>query len=119
MARRTPVARDLRTVVACSKAVTTLERIGDEASKLARTVLQLYDGDGSDPSDTLLRDVRKMGSLASRIVQQAMQVLDRLDDELAEEIISGGSELDAEFEDSIRRLATYIMEDSPAIYRYG
>ena len=49
IARRSPVARDLRMVIALSKAVTDLERVGDEASKIARMTLELYGSSRSYP----------------------------------------------------------------------
>jgi phosphate transport system protein len=112
IARWTPVARDLRTIMACSKAVTDLERVGDEASKIAQITLQLFDGPGAEPGESLCRDVYSMGKLVKKLLEQSPEALDKLDTVLAEEIVSGNSELDAEFRSSLRRLATFIMEDS-------
>jgi phosphate transport system protein len=112
LVRRTPVARDLRTVMACSKAVTDLERAGDEAARIAKLSLQLFEGNSSDPSESLLRDVRSMGRLAANMLENSLVALDRLDISLADEIAAGDTELDAEFQSSLRRLATFIMEDA-------
>lgn len=112
IARRTPVARDLRTIMACSKAVTDFERVGDEASKIAQISLKMFEGPGADPGENLFRDVHAMGKLVKTMLKQAVDALDRLDVELAEEIVAGDSELDAEFRSSLRRLTTFVMEDS-------
>jgi phosphate transport system protein len=112
IARRTPVARDLRTVMVCSKAVTDLERAGDEASRIAKLSLPLLEGNGPDPSDNLLRDVCSMGRLSTNMLENSLTAMDRLDISLAEELAASQPELDAEFQSSLRRLATFIMEDS-------
>lgn len=112
IARRSPVARDLRALVSFSKATTDLERAGDEAIKLASLVLQIFDSSSADPSAQLLRDVHIMGRLARELLQQSLNALDRLDGDLAEKIALRRSDLDEEFQSSVRRLVTFIMEDS-------
>lgn len=112
LARRTPVARDLRTVLACSKSVTDLERIGDEAIKIARITIKFFDGEAVTPSDNMIRDVFRMGRLAAESLRKAMNVLDTFDVDAAESLIHDDHELDSEFQDSIRRMATYMMEDA-------
>jgi len=61
IARRQPVAGDLRAIIAMSKAVAELERAGDEAKKIARTVI----GQGSRPGPATSRDVRHLAQLRS------------------------------------------------------
>jgi phosphate transport system protein len=112
IAQRAPVARDLRTLVALSKAVGDLERIGDEAARIASIILHIYDSETSDPSVHLLRDIQTMGKLAVDIFRGALEVLDRLDAPKAQEIARGDRELDAEFRSSLRRLVTFVMEDA-------
>lgn len=112
IARRGPVARDLRTVMGFSKAVTDLERVGDEAARIAGVALHIYDSGSSDPSVHLLRDVYTMGKLALGMLRAALEVFDRMDAEGAERVAEGQTEMDAEFRSSVRRLATFVMEDS-------
>ena len=112
LARRCPVARDLRLVMALSKTVTDLERIADEAAKIAGLALAIYDNDRSNPSEHLMRDVHTMGKLAASMLHEALEVFDKLDGDRAEHLAVGRSELDAEFQAGLRRLATFIMEDS-------
>ena len=64
IARRCPVARDLRITTAISKAVTDLERVGDEAARIAHLTISIYDSESSDPSSHLLRDTIYMGKLS-------------------------------------------------------
>ena len=49
IARRSPVASDLRVTMSFSKAVTDLERIGDEAARMADIILKIYENDASEP----------------------------------------------------------------------
>lgn len=112
IARRAPVARDLRTIMSMSKAIADLERIGDEAAKIASIILNIYDNDRSDPSAFLMRDIYTMGNLAVGMLREALEVFDNLDADHAEAVATGNTEMDAEFQSSIRRLATFIMEDS-------
>ena len=112
LARRTPVARDLRVVLACSKVVTDVEQIGDEACKLARIVVQIYEGNGTSPKRELLRDVEKTGRIVTALLRDAMHVLDCFDDDGAEELLVSYQELEEDFQSNVRRIATYMMEDS-------
>ncbi len=112
LARRNPVARDLRAVMAFSKILTDLERGGDNAVKVAKITLQIYDNGHQLPADSMMRDIDYMGSLAIRMLQESLETFDRMDAMRAEVLAAGESELDLEFQDSIRRLSTYIMEDA-------
>jgi phosphate transport system protein len=112
IARRSPVGSDLRMVMAVSKSVTDLERIGDEAVRIANTILQIYGAEGLDPNDQLLRDVHVMGAMAVDALEKALELFDRLDEKAARELILGRQEFEEEFEAGLRRLMTYVMEDS-------
>lgn len=112
IARRAPVARDLRAIMAISKAICDLERIGDEAGKIASAVVTIYDNEHSNPSYELMRDVQSMGKLASRMLRQALEAFDEMDLEKAELLTNEHYELGAEFQAGLRRLMTFIMEDS-------
>lgn len=107
IARRQPVAGDLKAIVAMSRAVAELERTGDEAKKIARTVLR----HGGRPGAATSRDARHLGRLASNMLHLALQAFDRLDGELALEVIAGDRELDDEYGAGLRRLLTRAMED--------
>lgn len=111
IARRCPVGSDLRLVFAVSKSITDLERVGDEAVKIASLTAQIF-GSGSDPNCQLLRDAGKMGRLAVDSLERALRIVDQWNEEEAAALISGHAELDAEFQSGLRRLMTYIMEDS-------
>ncbi len=107
IARRQPVAGDLRAIVAMSKVVAELERAGDEAKKIARTVI----AQGSRPGPATTRDVRQLAHLAVSLLRSSLEAFDRLDPALALDVIARDKELDAEYEAGLRRLMTRAMED--------
>ncbi len=111
LARRQPMGSDLRFIVALEKAVTDLERIGDEAAKIAQMVLRIYGGDSSAPNHGLLRDVPAMAELALRLLTGALDSMARMDPDKALEVARRDVDLDEAFGAAIRHLSTYVMED--------
>jgi phosphate transport system protein len=112
--QRGPVGRDLRVVVAVSKAVTDLERIGDEAARIARSVKAIY-ADARErrrPSAKLLRDVQRMGQAALKYLREAVALYDNFDADKARALIARDRELDDEFAASLRRVSTFLLEDA-------
>ena len=107
IARRQPVAGDLKAILAMSRAVAELERCGDEAKKIARTVLR----HGGRPGVATARDARHLGRLAVDLLHLSLQAFDSLDSELAAEVIARDPELDDEYSAGLRRLLTRAMED--------
>jgi phosphate transport system protein len=107
IARRAPVASDLRVVIAMSKIIAELERAGDEAKKIAKTVLS----PAPRPGPATGRDVRHLGALAVALLRHALEGLDAFDPGLCEEVISRDKDLDAEYAAGLRRLLTRAMED--------
>jgi phosphate transport system protein len=107
IARRQPVAGDLRAIIAMTNVVAELERAGDEAKKIARTVIT----QGSRPGPATSRDVRHLGSLAVTLLRTALESFDRLDVAVAAEVIAQDKELDEEYAAGLRRLMTRAMED--------
>lgn len=110
--RRAPVARDLRAVMAFSKAATDLERIGDEAARVAHTCLSMYSDESPRPSPKLMRDVFAMGRLATTLLRDAIGLIDSLDATTAQPLLDRHAELDAEFQSSLRRISTFILQDA-------
>ncbi|MGD8567994.1 MAG: phosphate signaling complex protein PhoU [Gammaproteobacteria bacterium] len=112
IAKRCPVGKDLRITTMVSKAVTDLERIGDEAARIANQAIQMYDNDSNDPGTHLLRDIKTMGKLSSQMLHDALEIFDTFDVERAQKLAAGNVELDEEFQSSLRRLATFVLEDA-------
>lgn len=111
IARRQPMAGDLRTIIGLSKCVAELERAGDEAKKIALTVLGAAGRAGNRPAAATSRDARQLGRLSVALLRSALEALDRLDAEAAVEVVARDMELDAEYASGLRRLLTRAMED--------
>ena len=111
LALRQPMGKDLRTIMSLGKTVTDLERIGDEAERIARMTIQIYESGAVVPGNMLLRDTFTMARLAKGMLQDALDSLARLDVDKALEIAQFDAELDSEFQSALRRLATYLLED--------
>jgi phosphate transport system protein len=114
LARRQPAASDLRLVIAVTKAITDLERIGDEASKIARQAIALST-EGLAPRGYV--EVRHIGGLVSRMLQDALDAFARLDVDTANEVIQNDRTVDMEYGTAMRELVTFMMEDPRSITR--
>ena len=111
IARRQPVAQDLRAVFAIDKVVTELERAADEAKKLALAVLADSEANGFRPGAATAREARQLGRLAVLMTRSALEAFDRLDPEAAAAVIRQDEEMDAEYAAALRRILTRAMED--------
>jgi phosphate transport system protein len=108
IARRQPMAVDLREIVSALRVSIDLERIGDLAKNIGRRVLAL---DGDFPPPRLVRGVEHM---ADMVLGQLKQVLDAYagrDVEKAEAVWRGDEDIDAICTSLFRELLTYMMED--------
>ena len=112
--RRQPAATDLRLVLSVSKTITDLERIGDEAEKIARLVLNLR---GSGGISSYYLGMLSMGHHVRRMVRAALDAFARMDSESAFRIAQEDREIDAETDAIMRYLITYMMEDPRSISR--
>lgn len=111
IARRQPVAQDLRAVFAIDKVVTELERAADEAKKLALTVLADSDSSGFRPGAATAREARALGRVAATMIRAALEAFDRLDPAAAAVVVEQDREMDSEYASALRRLLTHAMED--------
>ncbi len=109
IARRQPTARDLRLLIAFSKATANLERMGDEAHKMARMVGSIIESGASRSLPTM--DLRVAADLASGLLRKALDAFARLDTVAAVSILKEDDLIDAEFDGFVRKLITYMMED--------
>jgi len=111
IARRQPAASDLRLVMMVTKAVNDLERIGDEAQKIAKVALE----DFSPKQKDLLLNLDNLGHRVLGFLQVTLDAFARMDDEAAIKIHSTDSKIDREYEALMRQLMTYMMEDPRSI----
>lgn len=113
IARRQPTARDLRLLIAISKTTANLERVGDEAEKIARMVRSIISSGAarSLPSS----DLRVAADMASGLLRKALDAFARLDTVAAVSILKEDDLIDQEFDGFVRKLITYMMEDPRTI----
>jgi phosphate transport system protein len=112
IARRQPMAHDLRAVFAIDKVVTELERAADEAKKLALAVLADSEANGFRPGAATAREARQLGRLAALMIRSALEAFDRLDPVAAAAVIRQDQEMDSEYAAALRRILTRAMEDA-------
>ena len=115
IARRQPTARDLRLLIAISKTIGNLERVGDEAARIARTVQRLINTGVSSRLRLPVGDVSFEAGLATASLRKSLDAFARLDTQTALEVIKSDNEIDAEFDGLMRKLITYMMEDPRTI----
>jgi len=115
IARRQPTARDLRLLIAISKTIANLERVGDEAARIARTVQRLINTGVSNQLRLPVNDLAFESELAIAQLRKALDAFARLDVGKAIEILRQDNQIDQEFEGLVRKLITYAMEDPRTI----
>jgi len=115
IAMRQPTAVDLRLLVAISKSIANLERVGDEAARIARTVQRLINTGVSSRLRLPVDDLSYEADLAIAQLRKALDALARLDANKALEVLKQDDEIDREFDGLMRKLITYMMEDPRTI----
>jgi phosphate transport system protein len=116
IARRQPAASDLRTIMMVIKTITDLERIGDEAKKIAKKAIAVHSGESPFVPRVPLQHV---AALALDMLRKALDAFARGDLAATAQIVRQDKEVDAEFKSIMRQLITFMMEDprtiSPAL----
>lgn len=115
LARRQPAASDLRMVLTVSKATRDLERIGDEAKKIAKMALALNDEGSAAPRG--YQELRHIASNAVSQVNLALNAFARFDAAAAVQVVKSDKIIDREYKTALRELITYMMEDPRSISR--
>ena len=112
LARRQPAASDLRLIVAIIKVNTDLERIGDEAAKVALQAMRLSEA-GHSPSSFL--GIRHIGTCVAEMLRRALDAFARLDAEAAVDVVRSDRVVDQEYGNALRSLMAFMAEDPRAI----
>ncbi|PHS73038.1 MAG: phosphate transport system regulatory protein PhoU [Porticoccus sp.] len=114
IARRQPAASDLRMVLAVSKTLRDLERIGDEANKIAKMAILLSE-QGSAPRG--YTEVRHIGNCVRKMLNDALDAFSRFDAESAIATMKEDRQVDMDYKSALREMITYMMEDPRSISR--
>ena len=114
IARRQPAASDLRLVMMVTKAVNDLERIGDEARKIANHAIIL--SEENEPS-VGYPEVRHIASSVTKILANALDAFARFDADAAIRTIEEDKQVDLDYKTALREVVTYMMEDPRSISR--
>jgi phosphate transport system protein len=115
IAMRQPTAIDLRLLIAISKAIANLERAGDEAARIARTVQKLINAGVSSRMRVPVNDLGYGADLAIAQLRRSLDAFARLDAQQALEVLKHDDQIDEEFDGLLRKLITYMMEDPRTI----
>jgi phosphate transport system protein len=114
LATRAPAASDLRLIVAIIKTITDLERIGDEAEKIAYIASRLA---AMERPANRYREIKHLGRLVSEMVHDALDAFARLDAQAALKVARDDRVIDEEYESIQRQCMTFMMEDPRNIGR--
>ncbi len=112
VARRQPAASDLRLVMAVIKTITDLERIGDEAKRVARMVADEMKG---TLNQEMRQELEHMGSLVRDMLRQVLDAFARMDVDMAVQVVRNDSKVDSKYGSITRHVMTYMAEDQRSI----
>lgn len=114
LVKRQPAASDLRMVLAITKTVRDLERIGDEAKKIAKMAISLAE-EGEHQHGYI--EVRHIGATTKEMVNEALDALARFDVNSALQVVHKDRIVDQDYRTATREMITYMMEDPRSISR--
>ncbi|HEY0561995.1 MAG TPA: phosphate signaling complex protein PhoU [Methylophilus sp.] len=113
IARRQPAAGDLRMIMMMVKTITDLERIGDEATKIARTAQRIYEQDRMfKPRFT---EIKTMVRIVREMLRMSLDSFARLDVSQTVEVAKQDEQVDEQFRAAMRQLITFMLEDPRTI----
>jgi len=113
LARRQPVASDLRFVTMVLKAVTDLERMGDLGVNISERVLEL----NNEPPLKPYVDLPRMADETQMMLREALDAFVAKDADRARRVIARDQIIDDFYAQIFRELLTYMMEESKNVYR--
>ncbi|HLS97220.1 MAG: phosphate signaling complex protein PhoU [Porticoccaceae bacterium] len=114
IARRQPAATDLRMVMAVTKTIRDLERMGDEAKKIAKMAIKLSE-EGSAPRGYV--EIRHIANGVRKMLNDTLDAFTRYDADSALATLRADDQVDLDYKTALRELVTYMMEDPRSISR--
>jgi phosphate transport system protein len=113
MATHGPIARDCRLMLAASKISSNLERIADQATKIARRTREL----NTEPLLKPLIDIPLMGEIAQEMLRDSLTAFVDSNSELAVEIIARDRSVDSINKQLDRELTSFMVDNPKTISR--
>lgn len=113
LVRRQPAASDLRLVIAVIKTITDLERIGDEAQRIAKMAINIAENDGVFHNRYI--GIIHLSEHVIKMVHDALDSFARLDTDAAFDVVRDDEKADIEYQSVMRQMLTYMMEDPRTI----
>jgi phosphate transport system protein len=110
LAKRQPMGADLRVIMSYSRAMTDLERSGDEAKKIAKIAQRRIEED-ADVADAFADAAGDMGKLAAGLLKSAVEALDEADEEKAVQAAQADARLDAEYKIALRNIHNALLSN--------
>ncbi len=114
LAKRQPAAFDLRLLLATIKIITDLERIGDEAARIAKMSIQLSN---SEYYHEEFHEIQHLVDMVKSMLHESLDALARLDLNNVVDIKNQDHKVDREYASIVRQLITRMMEDPRHITR--
>ena len=111
--RRQPIASDLRLVLAVSKIVRDLERVGDELEKVGKLSLESF----NSADDVGITEIQRIAEQVAKMLSESLTAFARLDINLARDIFERERKVDKVYQSALRSLATFMIEDPRNIGR--
>lgn len=112
LAKRQPAAGDLRLVMAVGKTITDLERVGDEAQKIAKMAIDLFHKSG--PKSYYI-GINSMGNHVRKMLRGSLDAFARMDSKAALDVAGQEPESDDQYAALLRQMITYMIEDPRSI----
>jgi phosphate transport system protein len=113
IARRQPAAGDLRMIMMIVKTITDLERIGDEATKIARVAQKIFESDRM--FTPRFAEIKSMVSVVREMLRTSLDAFARLDVSKTVEVARQDEQVDEQFRVAMRQLITFMLEDPRTI----
>ncbi len=114
IARRQPAATDLRMILAVSRSIRDLERIGDEAQRIAKMAIGLSE-EGGSPRGYV--EARHIANGVRDSLRGCLDAFTRFDAQAARQTMGKDKQIDLDYRSAVRELITYMMEDPRSISR--
>lgn len=109
IARRQPAASDLRNIIGIMKAITDLERIGDEANRIAKMSIKIA---SQDIPAHQYGDLRAMQDKVSDMLTKTLDAFARVDDSVAQDVIHADEEIDDAYDDIVARCTSQMQQNT-------